>query len=324
MELLAGLLGLALFALIIRCRVLPYLIRLFTLSSGIVVYALMQALYIRSAIPEEVFKTLGSEERFGLMMIACILVGLLVRLIMFPFSSSDRLRLFHQLGTPLPSPSTHLLVWVAGSVMYRLFTAAPSPLSGHFALSRMDLPLLLYSSITMFAFVMWRLKKEYRAEPGILSEGEREKSATIQESAEERKLRGQIELLREEAARAERRWAATVLQERAARIHAERTAREFAEARKQHEAATAGSSPNSLREALNVLSLSADYDAVRAREAYHGLIRQYHPDKVSALGPQLREIAERETKRINTAYGIVVQELRKRRLTTESWKSQSA
>ena len=29
---------------------------------------------------------------------------------------------------------------------------------------------------------------------------------------------------------------------------------------------------------------------------------EYHPDRVAALGPKLREVAEHETKKINAAY----------------------
>ena len=29
---------------------------------------------------------------------------------------------------------------------------------------------------------------------------------------------------------------------------------------------------------------------------------EYHPDRVAALGPKLREVAEQETKKINAAY----------------------
>lgn len=36
------------------------------------------------------------------------------------------------------------------------------------------------------------------------------------------------------------------------------------------------------------------------------LIQQYHPDKVAALGPKLRELAEAEVKKINTAYTLLL------------------
>lgn len=36
--------------------------------------------------------------------------------------------------------------------------------------------------------------------------------------------------------------------------------------------------------------------------AYKQKIRQYHPDKVATLGPELRELAEFKSKQINAAY----------------------
>ncbi len=38
------------------------------------------------------------------------------------------------------------------------------------------------------------------------------------------------------------------------------------------------------------------------RAAYLSRIAQYHPDKVAALGAELRELAERKSKEINEAY----------------------
>lgn len=37
------------------------------------------------------------------------------------------------------------------------------------------------------------------------------------------------------------------------------------------------------------------------------LIQQYHPDKVAALGPKLREVADKEGKRINLAFALLRQ-----------------
>jgi hypothetical protein len=37
-------------------------------------------------------------------------------------------------------------------------------------------------------------------------------------------------------------------------------------------------------------------------KAYRKIIKKYHPDKVAALGDELREIAEKQTKKINEAY----------------------
>ena len=38
------------------------------------------------------------------------------------------------------------------------------------------------------------------------------------------------------------------------------------------------------------------------KQAYRRLAPQYHPDRVSHLGPKLREVAEQEMKDINEAY----------------------
>ena len=35
------------------------------------------------------------------------------------------------------------------------------------------------------------------------------------------------------------------------------------------------------------------------------LIQQYHPDKVASLGPKLKEVADKEGKRINIAYSLI-------------------
>lgn len=45
---------------------------------------------------------------------------------------------------------------------------------------------------------------------------------------------------------------------------------------------------------------SASLDEIKA--AYKKKISQYHPDKVSSLGPEFTPIAEKKTKQINSAY----------------------
>ena len=45
---------------------------------------------------------------------------------------------------------------------------------------------------------------------------------------------------------------------------------------------------------------SASQEEISA--AYRALVRQYHPDKVADLGPELRELAEQRMKEINAAY----------------------
>jgi DnaJ like chaperone protein len=41
--------------------------------------------------------------------------------------------------------------------------------------------------------------------------------------------------------------------------------------------------------------------------AYKQKIRQYHPDKVASLGPEIRHIAETKSKEINAAYDYAMQ-----------------
>ncbi|MBU3580778.1 DnaJ domain-containing protein [Polynucleobacter sp. AP-Capit-er-40B-B4] len=48
------------------------------------------------------------------------------------------------------------------------------------------------------------------------------------------------------------------------------------------------------------LPSSASMDEVKA--AYKRKISMYHPDKVSTMGPEFNEIAQRKTKQINAAY----------------------
>ncbi len=52
------------------------------------------------------------------------------------------------------------------------------------------------------------------------------------------------------------------------------------------------------------VSSAANFDEIKA--AYKKKISQYHPDKVSKLGPEFQEIAERKSKEINAAYEFIV------------------
>ena len=45
---------------------------------------------------------------------------------------------------------------------------------------------------------------------------------------------------------------------------------------------------------------SRDFNSIK--KVYRKKIAQYHPDKVSAMGPEIREIAEQKAKEINEAY----------------------
>ena len=43
-----------------------------------------------------------------------------------------------------------------------------------------------------------------------------------------------------------------------------------------------------------------DFNSIKT--VYRKKIAQYHPDKVSAMGPEIREVAEQKAKEINEAY----------------------
>lgn len=94
----------------------------------------------------------------------------------------------------------------------------------------------------------------------------------------------------EAEARRQRDSAAAEAQRR--RDEAEREAR-------QRQRDAEDSEPTAWHKILNVAS---DADPQEIRRAYKTLMSQYHPDKVAALGPELRDLCERKTKEINTAY----------------------
>jgi DnaJ like chaperone protein len=63
--------------------------------------------------------------------------------------------------------------------------------------------------------------------------------------------------------------------------------------------------PSEVRAALLVLALKEDATFEQVRQAYHEAVKQYHPDKVAHLGPELRKVADLKTKEINSAYVIL-------------------
>ena len=52
----------------------------------------------------------------------------------------------------------------------------------------------------------------------------------------------------------------------------------------------------------SVLGLVDPYDMDDVKSAYRTLIAQYHPDKVSRMGDEIRDVAERKAKEINESY----------------------
>ena len=62
--------------------------------------------------------------------------------------------------------------------------------------------------------------------------------------------------------------------------------------------------PN-LEQAYIILDINDSYDIESIKSAYRKKIKEYHPDKVSALGLDLRNLAEQKTIEINRAYEII-------------------
>lgn len=54
--------------------------------------------------------------------------------------------------------------------------------------------------------------------------------------------------------------------------------------------------------AARILGLRGSVTRDNIKKAYRDLVSQYHPDKVSHLGPKLKAVAEKEMKEINEAY----------------------
>jgi hypothetical protein len=54
--------------------------------------------------------------------------------------------------------------------------------------------------------------------------------------------------------------------------------------------------------ALSILGLTREATLPQIKQAYRDRIREYHPDKVAHLGPELRQLAEQKSKEINAAY----------------------
>ncbi len=51
-----------------------------------------------------------------------------------------------------------------------------------------------------------------------------------------------------------------------------------------------------------ILGVQADASPAEIKKAYYELVKQYHPDRVSTLGPELQNLAREKTAQINQAY----------------------
>lgn len=61
-----------------------------------------------------------------------------------------------------------------------------------------------------------------------------------------------------------------------------------------------------------VLGVAAAAPEAEVRAAWRARIAQYHPDKVSGMGPEIVRVAERESARINAAWEAAQRALRAR------------
>jgi len=56
-----------------------------------------------------------------------------------------------------------------------------------------------------------------------------------------------------------------------------------------------------------ILKVAPDATVDEIRQSYRTLMHQYHPDKVASLGEELKALAERKSKEINSAYAYAMQ-----------------
>lgn len=56
------------------------------------------------------------------------------------------------------------------------------------------------------------------------------------------------------------------------------------------------------RSPYDVLGVTPEASSREIRRAYQSLMRQYHPDRLEDMAPELRALAEQRTKEINAAY----------------------
>lgn len=56
------------------------------------------------------------------------------------------------------------------------------------------------------------------------------------------------------------------------------------------------------KDCFQIFGLLHDASVDEIKAAYRNAIKQYHPDYVANLGPELKEVAERKSKELNVAY----------------------
>jgi DnaJ-domain-containing protein 1 len=318
MTLLVVCIGLAYLLAASRLFANRHLVPLASYSAGITLYAVMAYAYFHRASLEGMQPDAGHLVFvFGL----CAAPTVLLAHMAAPFSVRQRADLFRVRRTALPAARQFILVWLAGTTVYHFLVINPVWAAERPALAAEELPLGLYLCALLLLLIVDSLmhpgavglpKSQAQAAAASAHNAARsEARATEHEDA--RVLRNQLERLKADAEAAERRWAAAVLQERAARLQAERFAQDFARARKAMDMKTnSPDRPLTLEDAFRVLRLAPSCTQDQAKTAYRNMMLRYHPDKVSVMGSAIRETAEKESKKINEAYRLVSQAFQKR------------
>ena len=109
----------------------------------------------------------------------------------------------------------------------------------------------------------------------------------------------------EQEATAERRWQAALQRDaerRREQVEQEREARRHKWQREEAVRRASGTNTGW----WNVLELSPNASKDEIVRSYRHKIQQYHPDRVSGLGPELIELAESRTKTLNAAYAQAI------------------
>ncbi|MBF0240679.1 MAG: J domain-containing protein [SAR324 cluster bacterium] len=74
----------------------------------------------------------------------------------------------------------------------------------------------------------------------------------------------------------------------------------------QQKTTSHGGDEDAIDDPYTILGISNTATNEEIKRAYITLIKEYHPDKVASLGTKLRDLAEKEAKRINAAYQKII------------------